>query len=212
LSLLTGFASGFLTSLLVTRYFREKDEKIAIRQRAKDLLNDCQQLLFLVDRFILELALRKYRFNDVIESMKQYEEENRRLIKNKEILKIELKEVNLDTLEYLVFSIDSKKLDGEDKKKYIKKLPNLIEAMDKIINSARVLLVGYKYLSFEQYFNNIESEYYFEIWENEISEYLEKIEQRESELYSKLYKDIRSKRDNLRKSLLDLIKCLAYHL
>lgn len=213
LSLLTGFVSGALTgaltSYLVTRYFREKDEKIAIRQRAKDLLNDCQQLLLLVDKFILELALRKYRFNDVIESMKHSEEENRRQIKNKEILKVELKEVHLDTLEYLLSSIVSKKLDKENKKKYIEKLPNLIVAMDNIIYSAGdLLLILEAYPSFDKYFNNIETYYHpSENLENEFSKYLEKIERSEFEEYQ----DISIKRDNFRKSLFDLTNCLAYH-
>ena len=143
INLLSGFviglATGYLTSYLVTRHFRGKDEKLLIIDKAKILANNCHALLDIVNRLIMQLSLRKNQAYYLIQSLDSLTGETKRRTKNQRTTEISLSEIQKETLDHLCTSIYDSKLPKNLKAKHKKALPQLVSSIDTMIDQVTLL-------------------------------------------------------------------------
>ena len=201
LSILSGLATGALTSYAVTHYFRRKDERDSITQTAKDLARECHVLLDLTNKLIDQIALRKYHAYHIIHSLIDLDGETKRRTRNEETMKVGLTEVSKETLERLCVSIHTKKINEKIRARHGTSLGSVLTSVDACIEAAGRLCLSFGEITdFHYYVCNVEH-----MSNMAYEDFIEKLEQDEVEQY----KGIPEGRDKLKKRLYDLVTAIG---
>lgn len=196
---LTGLVTGLLSNYIISRHFRAIDQHNIVVGMARDLAQECYNLLDLTNKFIKQIELRKYRAYEILQVIKNLNGEEKRRIRNKMVMEIDVAEVQKTILEQLCVSIHMKQIENMLRSNR-GILMEIVERMNAAKDAAGVLCLEFsKIENFYIYIDNIEH-----LPELPFEEFIEKLEDEEA----KICQTIQSYRDELKKTHLDLVIAL----
>jgi len=201
LSLLSGLATGVLTSYVVTQHFKRKEQRESIIQTAKELARECHVLLDLTNQLIDQLALRKYQAYRIASVLKNLDGETKRRTRNEEVMRAKLCEISKETLDRLCVTVHNKKLGGKLRAVAASHVGDILKATDACIDAASPLCLGFgEVTDLHYYVLNLEH-----MADKAYEDFIETLEEGEVEQY----KEIPVGRNNLKKALFDLVSAIA---